>query len=558
MNNHAPQCRFFATLGCCIKIKNKTTIMKHIKKIAHYLLVAALLTLTTACRDEVAPGKIAGFVSDANSGQPLRNANITISPLGLSTVSGSDGRYEFGELDAGSYTLQVSKAGYQSNTKSAVVSSGLTTTADFMLTPSSGEMTLSVTRIDFGTGINVQSFNINNNGANGSFSWSIEKQSPANWLTVAPTSGSIGAGEQSPVTLTVNRAAVTTSATINLIITNTTSGNSISLPVSVDYNSGTLTVTPAVVDFGTTATSRSITLSNSGSTALNYEINYNCSWLTVSPTSGQLAVGGTAGIALSLNRSAFTGNAETIITVRNTNDGSTISVRVVATNEGGGTGDIIVSSGLMAYYTFDDGTANDLTDNGADATMMNGATTLTRSGSNKYLNISSAQASYLNIPYNFFRGRSKWAVCFWAKDISAGRVFSAQKPSSNDDFSDTPALVAKQDGTFFVVSSYNNYGTPIAYNYIYNSDIWHHFVVIFDGSTNSGTTNVKFYVDGVLIDNASPSYYQEYINNCTKIVFGGNKNGSYDLAAGMKVDNIRFYGRTINATEIQTIYNNEL
>ena len=217
-----------------------------------------------------------------------------------------------------------------------------------------------------------------------------------------------------------------------------------------------------------------------------------------------------------------------------------------------------LNSNMLGRYTFDDNNGYDISGNEAHGNI---------SGDNTphYGNGISGNAVFLNglnnisfqIPYNFFRGRSKWAVCFWAKDISAGRVFSAQKPSSNDDFSDTPALVAKQDGTFFVVSSYNNYGTPIAYNYIYNSDIWHHFVVIFDGSTNSGTTNVKFYVDGVLIDNASPSYYQEYINNCTKIVFGGNKNGSYDLAAGMWLDEVRFYGKALSQKEVLTLYNYE-
>ncbi|MBR1849835.1 MAG: carboxypeptidase regulatory-like domain-containing protein [Bacteroidales bacterium] len=528
--------------------------MKHLKHIAHWVIAVALLTLTTACRDEVAPGAIAGFVSDANSGQPLRNANVILSPLGLSTVSGSDGRYEFDDIDAGRYTLQASKAGYLSNTKNVVVSSGLTTTADIMLSPSSGEMSLSVTRIDFGTGINVQTFNIVNNGANGSFSWSIDKLSPADWLTVYPTSGSTGAGEQSPVTLTVNRAAVTTSSTVNLIVTNNTSGNSISLPVSVDYNSGTLTVSPTVVDFGTTSASRTITLGNSGSTALNYEISYNCVWLTVSPTTGYLTVGGTAGIALSLDRNAFNGNAETIITVRNTNDGSTVSVRVVANNEDNGTDDIVVSSGLMAYYTFDDGTANDLTDNGAHAQMMDGATTATESGGRKYLKISSTQASYLNIPYNFFSGYSYWTVSFWVKDLTAGCVFAAVNSSNNNGY-DRPCLWADQGGQLIVYLRDAYHHSDISYNYVNNSSAWHHYTIVRAGGSTGNNVPVKFYVDGALMDNLSvPSS----ATNGTKIIFGGDKNGSYGIAPSMKVDNIRFYGRALSNNEIQTIYNNEL
>lgn len=520
------------------------------------LTVVAVATLSlNSCRDEEDLGSIAGFVTDANSGEPLHAVDITLSPDGLSAISGSDGRYEYQDLKPGIYTIQASKSGYISNSKRVSVVSGRSVSGDILLTPSSADMSLSVSRIDFGTGSSVENFQIINNAANGSFQWSINKEDAADWLTVSPTNGSTGAGQRSQVTLVVNRATLTTSSTTTLRINNITNGNSITLPVSVDYNSGTLVVTPTVVDFGTSASSRTITLSNSGSTSVNYEISYNCVWLTVSPTAGYLTTGGTASIALSLDRTAFSGNAETILTVRNTDDGSSISVRVTANNDGGSSSDeIVVSNGLLAYYTFDDGTANDITDNGADATLQNGASTVNKTGGGKYLNISSAQKSYLNIPYNFFSNRSRWTVSFWAKDMTAGRIFSAQYPSSNNYYSDVPALLAEQAGSLYMVTRYNNYGSPIAYNYINNSGSWHHFVIVLDGINNNA--NIKFYVDGTLIDNVAPSY--DNVNQCTKIVFGGDKNGAYNLAPSMKVDNIRFYGRSLNATEIQTIYNNEL
>lgn len=372
-------------------------------KVTLILTVSVLLvSCFSSCKeDEELLGTITGFVVDADTGEPVRTANITLNPSGSSTVSGSDGRYEFLDLESGTYTVQASKTGYISNTKTVVVNGVRTSTGDIMLTPSSSDMTLSVNQIDFGVSGTIAYFQIANNASNGSIQWSIVKQGTANWLTVSPVSGTTGAGQQSRITLTADRTNLTTSSTVNLVITNNTSGNSITLPVSISYNSEVLQVTPNPVDFGTSATSRQITLHNSGYTAISYEIDYNCSWLTVSPTSGTIQSGSNATVSLSLNRNAFSGNVETILQVRNANDGSTTPVRVTAANNGGGSDDIVVSNGLMAYYTFDNGTANDMTDNNADAQIMNGATMVSDGNGGYYLSISSTQGGYMHIPYNF-------------------------------------------------------------------------------------------------------------------------------------------------------------
>lgn len=527
--------------------------MKYFKLILSNLLIVALALCFVGCKDddeELGNSTIAGYVTDANTGEPLRAVDVTLSPTGKATVSGADGRYEFRNLEANTYRVQASKAGYISNTITVVTTANSTTNGDIMLTPSSSDMRLSVSQIDFGISGTVQSFNIINTAANGSFQWTITKQGTANWLTVSPTSGSTGAGQQSPVSLVVDRSLVNTSSTVILEISNITSGNTITLPVSVGYNSGTLEVTPNIVDFGTTATSRQLTLRNMGSTMVSYEINYNCAWLTVSPTSGNLASGNTATISLALNRSAFSGEAQTILQVYNTTDGSTTSVMVRASNNGGNNNDIVVSNGLLAYYTFNDGTVNDLTDNGNDGDFGNEATTVPY-GSGQYLKLTSSQCSYISIPYNFFSGLTHWTVSFWIKDLSAGKIFAAQAATSGGGYNDAPVLSARQDGFLAFRTTYGSF-TEINYNYINNATSWHHWVITMDGT---GSGNIKLYVDGTLKSTVSASYSASSVNNCTQIMFGGDGSAT---CAGMKLDNIRFYGRTISTSEIQTIYNNEL
>lgn len=60
---------------------------------------------------------IYGVVSDFETGDPIGAASIVLSPGGKTTVSGSDGRYEFKNVEAIQYTVTVQKAGYNTNRK---------------------------------------------------------------------------------------------------------------------------------------------------------------------------------------------------------------------------------------------------------------------------------------------------------------------------------------------------------------------------------------------------------------------------------------------------------
>lgn len=250
-----------------------------------------------------------------------------------------------------------------------------------------------------------------------------------------------------------------------------------------------------------------------GSTIVNYEVSYNCAWLTVSPTSGTLTSNSSVSMLLTLDRSIITGTAQTILQVRNLSDGSLINVTVTASNTGGGGeggGTIVVPGGLQCYYTFEDGTSNDVTDNGADGLLMNSAS-ITTDGSKKYLKLSHLTDDYLQIPYNFFHGLTDWSVSFWIKDFGAGNIFAAQNSSTNpNNYYDAPLLWAMQDNTLRIKC--NNCGMPqssgyggTSFNYNYTTiqadGSWHHVVV----TMNSGGTEAKLYVDGQLKDNINCS-----------------------------------------------------
>ena len=78
--------------------------------------------------------KIQGTVTDYQTGLPLENASVTLSPSGLSKQTDVNGAYQFDELDAQQYTITVQKTGYQPNRKTVTAISGATQQVDIQLT----------------------------------------------------------------------------------------------------------------------------------------------------------------------------------------------------------------------------------------------------------------------------------------------------------------------------------------------------------------------------------------------------------------------------------------
>ncbi len=73
-------------------------------------------------------GTLSGQVIEVSSGEPLSNVSVLLSPGGKNTYTGSDGRFEFQELDPQQYTIMVQKEGYQTNRKTVTLVVGETNT----------------------------------------------------------------------------------------------------------------------------------------------------------------------------------------------------------------------------------------------------------------------------------------------------------------------------------------------------------------------------------------------------------------------------------------------
>lgn len=91
------------------------------------ILCFAISLLCTGCSDDDYEiyTSIYGVISDYETGEPIENANVVITPSGQVKQTGTDGVYSFENLDAQQqYTITVQRAGYQTNRKLVVAVSG--------------------------------------------------------------------------------------------------------------------------------------------------------------------------------------------------------------------------------------------------------------------------------------------------------------------------------------------------------------------------------------------------------------------------------------------------
>lgn len=77
--------------------------------------LVALLVLCCAmlgCGKNKNIGSIYGTVTDFATGDPVGNANVRLNPKGETTLTGSDGIFQFNDVTNGKYSLSLSKNSY--------------------------------------------------------------------------------------------------------------------------------------------------------------------------------------------------------------------------------------------------------------------------------------------------------------------------------------------------------------------------------------------------------------------------------------------------------------
>ena len=293
------------------------------KGIFFFLSIAVFWGLFQSCdsKDKEITGGIYGTALDKITGEPIRNAEVRLSPGSKTTIVGSNGTFEFINLDAGQYTVGIEAAGYEYNSKTVTVVSGENTTCDFHLEKVIIDQVVDITpsSLNFGTTQNQLSITITNKGAEET-AWSLDLGS-CQWLSANPISGRIGAGKTQAIIFSVDRSLLQKDETA--VVTLSAFGNSYPINVScaIVQNKGVMNVSPTVLSFGEDTNEMSFTIKNLGNANLNwYTQGLSASCLSLSENNGTLASGASKVIRVSLNRNLLTGDLSTSFIV---SDGST-------------------------------------------------------------------------------------------------------------------------------------------------------------------------------------------------------------------------------------------
>ena len=202
------------------------------RKLYSLIVLFTIVLLSSCAKDEVNPfGNIYGVVVNSNTSEPIQGARVTLTPTGKSTVTGSDGSYEFVDLEAGQYKVTVQADGYSSTLKNVSVVAGEKAIGDVSLSekPQNSRLDVDKDIVFLTDGTKTDAIKIKNIGKSGDLEWTITNI--PEWLTVTPIKGTTGVGKQSSVEISL-KSSFTGSADKELIIN---AGNeSVNITVTAD------------------------------------------------------------------------------------------------------------------------------------------------------------------------------------------------------------------------------------------------------------------------------------------------------------------------------------
>ena len=208
------------------------------------------------------------------------------------------------------------------------------------------------------------------------------------------------------------------------------------------------------------------------------------------------------------------------------------------------------SAGLLAYYSFNDGTANDQSGNGQNATVHGATLTTDRFGNANQAYYFDGVDDYIQTPVNSNTNFVAFSVWFRADSVAGERSIIDSDANGNWGHS----LIINYDGsaagpttTNHLDVQFHNGAADTGSGGLVTVGQWHHAVVSFDTSST-----IDVYLDGTLI------YSQPYV--LTGTFDGGNfRMGRHNPLDPQwfqgAIDDVKFYDNVLTATDVQTLFN---
>lgn len=194
-----------------------------------YTLLFSVCLFLAGCasdmEEDTSMGSIVGSLSDQTTGELIATANITLSPGGKSTVTGSDGSFSFPELLPGAYTISVNKEGYKPGVEQVEVQGGKPTEVHLLIERIPSTLTADKQELDFGENPSVTtlSFAIINTGYT-DLAFKVET-GDCPWLEVDPEADILAYGKTATIVVTIDRSLLASGENEAVIVVRSTSGD---------------------------------------------------------------------------------------------------------------------------------------------------------------------------------------------------------------------------------------------------------------------------------------------------------------------------------------------
>lgn len=191
------------------------------------IVILLVLSLLSSCSSDIEGaedvyGEIIGSVNDYTTGEPVSSVNVTLSPGGKSTVTGSDGRFEFVNVKPDKYSITISKDGYSPTTKEYSVASGESVEAHLLIERIPAQITSDKSVLDFGEDLTTLSFTLVNR-AYSDMRFAIEK-GDCSWITVDPEVDVLAYAKTATIIVKIDRSLLASGENNAIIVVKSLSG----------------------------------------------------------------------------------------------------------------------------------------------------------------------------------------------------------------------------------------------------------------------------------------------------------------------------------------------
>lgn len=227
------------------------------------IIISSILLLSFAIvsceKEELGTATIYGVVTDKATGEPIKSAGVELLPVGLKTITGTDGRFEFVNLKSGSYQVYITQAGYvevKSSNIELVHGQSLQRDVQMELLPPAlrvvNDSRQDIAELDFGSADTdvARSFNLFNDGDE-TLEWEIT--STADWVkSISKKEGVLKVGATQALIVTIDRTKLANgTTTTTLHITSNNGSKQLKLIAENSNKIATLNTLPAT-NIGTT------------------------------------------------------------------------------------------------------------------------------------------------------------------------------------------------------------------------------------------------------------------------------------------------------------------